>query len=70
MAMNKRKDCPYQMRRAKLVDAYLYKLVDVTTEQVIASGITKNPVVAPQYLRRVQASLNTRYVLDKLRVMP
>jgi len=71
--MSKRRDCPFQLTRKKLpgIDGhvfYVWRLIDVTTDYPIASGTSTNPFNAPQSLRRIQASLNSRYVLDKLRI--
>jgi len=57
------------MKRAKIDDRqYVWKLIDITTNCTVACGTTSNPFNAPQYIRRIQASLNSRYMLDKLRI--
>jgi len=67
--MSKKRDCPFQMSRNKHIDGYYeWKLWDITTKCVVAMGTSSNPFNAPQSLRRIQAHLNTRYMLDKLRV--
>ena len=61
---------PYKLKRQKDRHGYTWTLVDISTDHVIHVGHGVNPAKAPEFLRRTQARLNSRYVLDKILVRP
>ena len=60
----------YRIVRTKLEDGrYTFRLVDTHDGRDIwvSHSITASPF-APEYLRKLQARYNSRYVLDKLHI--
>lgn len=60
---------PFHIRRERLErGGFLYTLENTLTGKIICSAVSTHPIMAPQWLRSRQATLNTQTCLDSMGV--